>query len=156
MLEPTVRHDGSSSTRLVKTVLACFVMVAAVMSSPAAAATDPAPQSPPANSPAGSVPTTKLMAIGTRTAKGTPETVRQLLPQEIRETVQLYLAGKLDQWFVKQDQSGVIFILNVTDLDQAKAMLGQLPLGRADLMEFQFIPLGPLSPLGLLLTKSSD
>jgi hypothetical protein len=65
----------------------------------------------------------------------------------------VYLAGKLDQWFVKQDRTGVVFILNVTDRDEAKAMLEQLPLGRAGLMTFQLIPLGPLSPLGLLLTK---
>ena len=156
MIKSTALHGSRLSAPIVKAVIAGIMTVAAVAASPARAAPDPSPQSPPIKSSAGSVPTTKLMAIGTRTAKGTPEAVRQLLPEEIRETVQLYLAGKLDQWFVKQDQSGVIFILNVTDLDQAKAMLGQLPLGRADLMEFQFIPLGPLSPLGLLLTKSSD
>ncbi len=95
------------------------------------------------------------MAIGTRTANGTPEAVRQLLPAEF-VTVPLYLAGKLDQWFVKQDQTGVIFILNVTDPEQARVMLRQLPLGGAGLMEFQVIPLGPLSPLGLLLTPPGN
>src|ERR1700730_10841903 len=29
--------------------------------------------------------------------------LKPILPSEVRETVQLYLAGKLDQWFVKQD-----------------------------------------------------
>jgi hypothetical protein len=96
------------------------------------------------------------MAIGTHTAKGTPDAVKQLLRSEIRGTVQLYLADKLDQWFVKQDQTGVIFIFNVTDPDQARALLGQLPLGRAGLMDFQLIPLGPLSPLRLLLAKATD
>jgi hypothetical protein len=45
--------------------------------------------------------------------------LKPILPSEVRETVQLYLAGKLDQWFVKQDQTGVVFILNVTDPKEA-------------------------------------
>ena len=95
--------------------------------------------------------TTKLLAIGTRPTKGTPEAIGQLLAPEVRATVQLYLDGKLDQWFVKKDGTGVVFILNVTNTDQASAMLRQLPLGEAGMMEFQLIPLGPLSPLGLLI-----
>jgi hypothetical protein len=99
------------------------------------------------------VPTTKLLAIGTRTSKATAAALKPILPSEVRETVQLYLAGKIDQWFVKQDQSGVIFILNLTDPEQGKALLESLPLGRAGLMEFQIIPIGPLAPLGVLLSK---
>ena len=37
--------------------------------------------------------------------------------------------------------------------DEAKALLDKLPLGQAGLMEFQFIPLGPLSPLRALLAE---
>jgi hypothetical protein len=78
-----------------------------------------------------------------------------ILPSEVRETVRLYLAGKIDQWFVKQDQSGVVFILNLTDPKQAHDLLDKLPLGQAGLMEFQLIPLGPLSPLRALLSEST-
>jgi hypothetical protein len=99
------------------------------------------------------VPTTKLLAIGSLTAKASAAALKPILPSEVRETVELYLAGKLDQWFAKQDQTGVVFILNVTDPIEAREMLGKLPLGRAGLMEFQFIPLGPLRPLSLLLSK---
>jgi hypothetical protein len=102
------------------------------------------------------VPTTKLLAIGTLTPKANAAVLKPILPSEVRETVQLYLAGKLDQWFVKQDQTGVVFILNVTDPKEAGELLEKLPLGRAGLMEFQLVPLGPLRPLGLLLSKSPD
>ena len=78
-----------------------------------------------------------------------------ILPSEVRETVRLYLAGKIDQWFVKQDQSGVVFIMNLTDPKQAHDLLDKLPLGQAGLMEFQLIPLGPLSPLRALLSEST-
>jgi len=98
------------------------------------------------------VPTTKLLAIGSFTAKATPSVSKPILPSEVRETVRLYLAGKIDQWYVKQDQSGVVFLMNVTDPKEAHELLDKLPLGQAGLMEFQLIPLGPISPLRLLLT----
>ena len=97
------------------------------------------------------VPTTKILAIGHLTAAATPEAMRVTMSQEVRDTVGLYLAGKLDQWFVRQDRPGVVFILDVADADEARAMLARLPLGRAGLMDFDLIPLGPLAPLGLLL-----
>lgn len=115
----------------------------------AQAASDTArPQAPAALA---SVPTTKLLAIGSFTTKATPATWRPVLPAEVRATVRLYLAGKIDQWFVKQDQSGVVFLMNVTDPSEARALLERLPFGPAGLMTFQLIPLGPISPLRLLL-----
>ena len=99
------------------------------------------------------VPTTKLLAIGSFTAKGTPDRWTPLLPSEVRDTVRLYLAGKIDQWYVKQDHSGVVFMMNVTDPKEALELLGKFPFGRAGLMEFQIIPLGPISPLRALLSK---
>ena len=100
--------------------------------------------------------TTKLLAIGTRTLQGIPESIEQILPSEVRATVQLYLDGKIDQWFVKQDRSGVVFILNETDAEQASALLRDLPLGAAGMMTFEIIPLAPLSPLGLLLSEAGN
>ncbi len=99
------------------------------------------------------VPTTKLLAIGSFTAKATPSLSKPVLPSEVRETVRLYLNGKIDQWFIKQDQSGVVFIMNLTDPKEAHELLEKLPLGQAGLMEFQIIPLGPISPLRMLLSE---
>jgi hypothetical protein len=48
-----------------------------------------------------------------------------------------------------------VFILNLTDPKQAHDLLDKLPLGQAGLMEFQLIPLGPLSPLRALLSEST-
>jgi hypothetical protein len=110
-----------------------------------------APIEPPASSVL-AVPTTKLLAIGTFTAKATPNVWMPVLPSEVRETVRLYLDGKIDQWYLKQDQSGVVFVMNLTDPQEAHALLDKLPLGQAGLMVFQFIPLGPISPLRLLLS----
>jgi hypothetical protein len=98
------------------------------------------------------VPTTKILAIGSFTAKGTPDRWKALLPAEVRDTVRLYLAGKIDQWYLKQDHSGVVFMMNVTDPREALDLLGKFPFGQAGLMEFQLIPLGPIAPLRVLLT----
>ena len=69
------------------------------------------------------------------------------------DTVRLYLAGKIDQWWVRQDQKGPVFLMNVTSAEEARALLDKLPLGEAQLMEFDFIELGPLTPLHLLLSE---
>lgn len=81
-------------------------------------------------------------------------TVMAVMQGEVRDTVRLYLAGKLDQWFVRRDQNGVVFLLNVNSVEEAHALLEKLPLGEEKLMEFDLIPLGPLSPLGLLLQEA--
>jgi hypothetical protein len=99
------------------------------------------------------VPTTKVLAIGSFTTKGTPEQWKPLLVAEVRDTVRLYLAGKIDQWYLKQDQSGVVFLMNVADPKEARDLLGRFPFGQAGLMEFELIPLGPIAPLRVLLTE---
>jgi hypothetical protein len=92
-------------------------------------------------------PTTRILAIGTVPAGVDPTKVRAILPNEVRETVALYLAGKIDQWYSLQGRMGVAFILNVTDTAAAHEMLEKLPLGQAHLMNFELIPLAPLNPL---------
>ena len=98
----------------------------------------------PANPPA---PTIRILAIGTVNPGADPAAVRSILPTEVRETVKLYLDGKIDQWFSLQDRNGVAFILNVTDPAAAREMLEKLPLGQAHMMTFELIRLAPLSPL---------
>jgi hypothetical protein len=95
--------------------------------------------------------TMKVLAIGTWTAKATPETIPKVMPSEARDTLRLMLAGKIDQWFAKNDGSGAVFLMNVTDPAEAHTLLERLPLGQADMMRFQLIPVGPLWPMGLLL-----
>lgn len=92
-------------------------------------------------------PTTRILAIGTLNPGSDPAAARAILPAEVRETVKLYLDGKIDQWYSLQQRNGVAFILNVTDPAAAHEMLEKLPLGQAHLMSFELIPLGPLNPL---------
>jgi len=96
-------------------------------------------------------PTTKILAIGNVTAKGAPDAIGAVLPFEVRATVRLHLAGKIDQWFFQNDAYGVVFIMNCDTVEEAHELLEKLPLGVAGMMEFELIPLGPLKPLAMLL-----
>ncbi len=98
-------------------------------------------------------PTTRVLAIGRLTAAATPDKIRPVMPKEVRDTVRLYLAGKLDQWFARRDQRGVVFLLNVQTTSEAHELLEKLPLGVQKLMEFELIPLGPLTPLNYLIEE---
>jgi hypothetical protein len=91
--------------------------------------------------------TTRILAIGTINPGVDQAKVQEILPNEVRETVNLYLDGKIDQWYSLQDRRGVVFILNVTDPTVAHEMLEKLPLGQTHLMSFELIPIGPLNPL---------
>ena len=104
----------------------------------------PQPASPP-------TPTTRILAIGTIRPGADLQQVRRILPGEMQATAELYLQGKIDQWYSLQGRPGVVFILNVTDPAMAKEMLEALPLGREHLMSFELVPLGPLTPLRQLL-----
>jgi len=81
--------------------------------------------------------------------------VVKVLPDEVRETVKLYLDGRIQQWYSRSDGRGVMFILNASDVASAKAVMDGLPLAKANLANFEFTPLGPLSPLRVLLAPPS-
>ena len=103
-----------------------------------------------AQTPPQPLPTTRILAIGTVTPGIDRTGLRAILPAEVSETVKLYLAGKIDQWYSRADGNGVVFVLNVTDPGEAHAMLEALPLGKAHLMSFQLMPLTPLQPMRVL------
>ena len=125
-----------------KGVLVGAVFAAALVA--AAPVAMPQPASPP-------TPTTRILAIGTIRPGADLQQVRRILPGEMQATAELYLQGKIDQWYSLQGRPGVVFILNVTDPAMAKEMLEALPLGREHLMSFELVPLGPLTPLRQLL-----
>jgi hypothetical protein len=98
-----------------------------------------------------SIPTTKVIALGSVGSPLTPEQQQSIMPREVPDTVRLYLNGKIDQWFSRKDGGGVVFVLNVTSIEDARELLAVLPLAAASLMSFELIPVGPLFPLGMLL-----
>jgi hypothetical protein len=45
--------------------------------------------------------------------------------------------------------------LNAKDVAEADSIMESLPLAKANLLDHEYIPVGPLKPLGLLLASSS-
>jgi len=98
-----------------------------------------------------SVPTTKILAIShPMGAPMTPEQRAKIMPHEVHDTVNAYLDGKIDQWYFQTSGRGVVFIVNATTTEEAKAILEKFPLGQAGLMGFDYIPIGPLNPLRII------
>ncbi|TGK05187.1 hypothetical protein EHQ53_16205 [Leptospira langatensis] len=95
--------------------------------------------------------TTGILTILSRKPSIKADQIMKVMPEEIRATVALYMEGKIQQWFMQADGSGVIFILNCKDVEEARDIIEDLPFSKESLVEEQFIPIGPLLPLGLLL-----
>jgi hypothetical protein len=81
----------------------------------------------------------------------TRERVMAVMPAEIRAKVQLYLDGKIREWYAREDGKGAVFLLNAGDIAQAKSIMESLPLAREDILDHEYLPVGPLMPLRLLL-----
>lgn len=74
---------------------------------------------------------------------------------EIRATVQLYLEGKIREWYSREDGRGGVFLLNAAGIAEAKSIMESLPLAREDLLDHEYVPVGPLLPLRLLLASQA-
>jgi hypothetical protein len=92
----------------------------------------------------------KVMAIGTLKPL-TPEQQQKYLPKEVPATLQIYLDGKMEQFWLRDNNAGVIFLMSVDSVEEADARLKALPLGQANLLTFELMPIGPLAPLGMLI-----
>ncbi len=98
-------------------------------------------------------PTTGVMVILTAKAGVTREQIMAVMPDEIRQTVQLYLNGTVREWYSRSDGRGAVFLLDAKDVAEGHAIMDALPLARQDLIDHEYIAVGPLMPLRLLMTK---
>ncbi|HLZ02455.1 MAG TPA: hypothetical protein VKR55_09930 [Bradyrhizobium sp.] len=95
--------------------------------------------------------TTEVMVILTVKPGVTRQQIMAMMPSEIRETVKLYLEGKIQQWFSRADGKGTVFLIDAKTQDAARAVMETLPLSKEQLVDHEYIPVGPLMPLlGLL------
>ena len=97
--------------------------------------------------------TTGVMVILTVKAGVTREQVMAVMPAEIRQTVQLYLNGKIREWYSRGDGRGAVFLLDTRDVAEAHAIMEELPLAKQNLIDHDYIAVGPLLPLRLLMAN---
>jgi hypothetical protein len=95
--------------------------------------------------------TTAVLVIETARQGVTPQQIMAVIPAEIRATVKLYLDGKIQQWYSRGDGKGVIFVVNANSDDEARAIMETLPLAKDELIDHEYIPVGPLMPLMALM-----
>ena len=112
------------------------------------AQTQASPQ-PPSGVP--SPKTTEMMVILTAKQGVTRQQIMDVMPAEIRATVKLYLDGQIRQWYSRGDGRGVVLFLDVKTVDEAHEVMDTLPLSKENLMDHEYIPVGPLMPLVSLI-----
>src|SRR5215472_8689751 len=98
--------------------------------------------------------TTEVMVIQTAKQGISPQQIQQIMavmPDEIRATVKLYLEGKVRQWYSRGDGRGVVVFLDVKTVEEAHAIIETLPLSKENLLDHEYIPVGPLMPLAALM-----
>jgi peptidyl-tRNA hydrolase len=95
--------------------------------------------------------TTAVLVIQTPKQGVTFAQVMDVIPAEIRATVKLYLDGKIREWYSRGDGKGVIFLVDAKTEDEARALMETLPLAKEQLMDTEYIPVGPLMPLRALI-----
>jgi hypothetical protein len=95
--------------------------------------------------------TTEVLVIQTPKQGVTAQQIMAVIPAEIRATVTLYLDGKIRQWYSRGDGKGVIFLVDAKTEDEARAIMETLPLAKEQLMDHEYIPVGPLMPLRALM-----
>ena len=95
--------------------------------------------------------TTEVMVIVTAKQGVARQQIMNVMPAEIRATVKLYLDGKIRQWYSRGDGRGVVIFLDVKTVDEAHAVMDTLPLSKENLMDHEYIPVGPLMPLAGLI-----
>jgi|SRR5579862_112893 len=100
--------------------------------------------------------TTAVLVIETPRKGISPAQIMEVIPQEVRATVKLYLDGKIREWYSRGDGKGVIFLLDVKTEDEARALMETLPLAQKQLMDHEYIPVGPLMPLRALVGQGSN
>lgn len=95
--------------------------------------------------------TTVVLVIETPKEGVTFPQVFAVMPREARATVKLYLDGKIREWYSRGDGKGVILLVDAKSVDEARAIVEDLPLAKEQLVDSQYIPVGPLMPLGVLI-----
>src|SRR3569832_2857149 len=85
----------------------------------------------------------KVFAIGSASKPMTDEQRKEIMPKEVPGTLKLYLDGKIEQFWFRDDKPGEVFLMNVESVDQAKATVNALPLAAGGFLTFETIPVGP-------------
>jgi hypothetical protein len=107
----------------------------------------------PAQSQPSASTTTGVFALLKAKPSVAREQVMAIMPAEIRATVELYLEGKIREWYSREDGRGAVFLLSTSDVSEAESIMESLPLAKENMLDHEYIPVGPLMPLRVLVAS---
>jgi hypothetical protein len=79
----------------------------------------------------------------------TDEQRQQIVQKHVPDTLKLYLEGKSEQFWLRENKPGVILLMNGASVDQTKATVQRCRLLRTSSLGWKFIPVGLLMPPAL-------
>ena len=105
-------------------------------------------QGPPAG------PTTHVLVTLTMNPEVSPgPEIMNMRQDEVRATLNLYLDGKITQWYRRADPPGVMLIMSATSIPEAEALINELPFHKADVTIAEYVELSPMTALRVLLAE---
>jgi hypothetical protein len=97
--------------------------------------------------------TTEVLVILTVKEGVTRQQIMNIMPAEVRATMKLYLDGKIRQWYSRGDGKGVVFLIDAKTVEEAHAAIDAMPLSKENLVDHEYIAVGPLMPLAGLMAR---
>ena len=82
----------------------------------------------------------KVVVVATRSDKFTDEEFAPLLPAEAKTALQLVADDIVREIYSRQDGRGAILVLEADSEDAANAILAELPLAKAGMLDFDVYP----------------
>jgi hypothetical protein len=86
----------------------------------------------------------KILAIDRFLPGTTMDKVRPHLKDEMKVAWDHYKQGKMREMYFRQNDPGVVLMLECDSLEEAQELIDELPLVKEKLVEFDLIPLGPI------------
>jgi hypothetical protein len=88
----------------------------------------------------------KIFAYDRWKPDATLEQIIPLLKEEARQAWELYTKDIVRESYLRQDHPGALLVLECESVDEARRVLDELPMTKAGLVEYEFIPVGAFTP----------
>lgn len=95
----------------------------------------------------------KVLFITKRTAGTSAEQIASLRLEEVPAVWRLLKAGRLREIYFSPERPAVVGVLECASLDEARQVLGTLPMAAAGLIDFDLLSLQPYDQFELLFRR---
>ena len=95
----------------------------------------------------------KILALETDAGGNNQEATRELLEAEARRAWELHQNGVIRELYFRGDRPSAVLVLECRDVEEAKQILGTLPLVAEGFVDFEVHPLVPYPGFARLFAK---